>query len=342
MKIMMKGKEHPTMTKWMFMIISGLLVLFSLGCADDGNNGDNFRTHLNEYNFAQSPFLVATTDDVVIINLEHPDAMGVLGHDTYLRGIDRIRLYFPEDVSHEFVVEHKEEGDAYFVVLLDEAGREILRVDEGNPIVTEDIIAGIYILEIHHGGGIDGAYTLFVRPGSTCTGGDCPLCDLFGGADLSGADLEGADLTGAVLTEADLTYADLAGADLSGADLEAADLTCADLSGANLSWAWMWSSTLNGANLSNADLTHAFIGGFWADHRDANFSGANLSNAVLHDADLGNANFSGANLTGADITEAYLVGANLTDANLTGAILDQATWTDGSTCASGSTGECIR
>ena len=65
-------------------------------------------------------------------------------------------------------------------MLLDEEGNEILRLDRGNTTMTENIIAGTYTLEIHHGRGIDGAYTLFVRPGSTYTGGDCPGCDSVG------------------------------------------------------------------------------------------------------------------------------------------------------------------
>ena len=91
-----------------------------------------------------------------------------------------------------------------------------------------------------------------------------------------------------------------------------------DLSGANLSFA-----SLSGADLSGADLHDAYLNGAFL--LGANLSGANLSGAVVGSAYLAGANLSGANLTGT---------------NLTGAILDGATWTDGSTCESGSVGKC--
>ncbi len=70
-------------------------------------------------------------------------------------------------------------------------------------------------------------------------------------------------------------------------------------------------------------------GGNDQDLRDANLSGAILSNANLILADLREANLmgidlSGANLMGADLSGADLLGANLTGANLTGATLTDA------------------
>jgi uncharacterized protein YjbI with pentapeptide repeats len=58
-------------------------------------------------------------------------------------------------------------------------------------------------------------------------------------------------------------------------------------------------------------------------------SGANLSDANLHDVDLTNANLmdtnlSGANLKGANLTHAMGIGANLSGTNMTGAILSTA------------------
>jgi hypothetical protein len=235
-------------------LMTVLLFAFN-GCGDDGND---VKSHLNEHDFTQNPSLVATTDDLVIINLEHPHATDVHEHDSHVSGIDRIPLHFPEDVSHEFVVEHKEKGDAYFVVLLDEANNEILRVDRWNNTVIENITAGTYTLEIHHGSGIDGAYTLFVRPGSTYTGGDCPGCNLHE-ANLSGADLSNANLDYANLASADLSHADLTNARLTRSDLTYANLTGANLTGANLALAFLFYANLTGANLTGVDLTEATL-----------------------------------------------------------------------------------
>jgi uncharacterized protein YjbI with pentapeptide repeats len=65
-----------------------------------------------------------------------------------------------------------------------------------------------------------------------------------------------------------------------------------------------------------------------------------LSEAKLGFASLHRADLRGADLHGVYLNGAFLLGANLSGANLSGAILDGATWTDGSTCESGSIGEC--
>jgi hypothetical protein len=293
-------KEYKIIMKQMLMIAGSFLIIFSLGC---GSHHKSSKTHINEHDFAQNPWLVATTDDVVIINLEHPDATDVLKNDSYIPGIDRIPLYFPEDVSHEFVVEHKKEGDAYFVLLLDEKGNEILRVDGANHTVTKNINAGTYTLEIHHGGGIDEAYTLFVRPGSTYTGGDCPGCDLRW-TDLEGADLRDVDLSSANLLNSNLTGVDLTGAVLSYTNLIYANLDGADLLAVDLQYANLYRANLSNTDLRYADLRYADLR--YADLRYTDLSNAKLSSAILYYADL-----------------------------------SSATWTDGSICAEGSIGECI-
>jgi len=96
-----------------------------------------------------------------------------------------------------------------------------------------------------------------------------------------------------------------------------------DLSYANLRRLVLPSAYMRGANLSGADLGKASLK--WA----------NLTNANLTHADLSGADLSYAQMSGADLTGANLSGANLTGANLYG-----ATWTDGTTCAAGSFGQC--
>lgn len=118
------------------------------------------------------------------------------------------------------------------------------------------------------------------------------------------------DCPGCYLPRRDLTGADLARAHLPQADLTEAVLSGADLTGAEL----------RGAGLRGADLSGALVGA------------ADLRGADLTDADLANAILDGADLTGAILERAHLGGADLS----------AVTWTDGSLCTNGSTGECVR
>lgn len=100
-----------------------------------------------------------------------------------------------------------------------------------------------------------------------------------------------------------------------------------DLSGANLIGITVHSD-LDGSNLSGADLRQSDLSG--TDASGANFSGANLKEANLAGAD-----FSGTDLTGADLT-----GANVSGTDFSGAKLDNAVWTDGQRCKTGSIETC--
>jgi hypothetical protein len=242
------------------LLLAGFLLIFAVGCDNDSSNPI---TYLNEHDFAQDPSIVSTTNDLVIINLEHPDATDVHEYDSHITGVDRIPLYFAnESNNHEFILEHKGDWDEYYMVLLDEEDNEILRLDRDTPIVTDNIPAGTYTLEIYHGSGIGDDYTLFIRPGSTYISGNCPECDLRY-APLSHANLSEANLVDVDFTGAFLPYADLSGAYLRRANFRGADLRNADLSGAVFPGAYLGGADLSGANVSNADL-----------------QGANLSNAV--------------------------------------------------------------
>ncbi len=94
---------------------------------------------------------------------------------------------------------------------------------------------------------------------------------------------------------------------------------------------------LNYANLSNANMPAANLGNSElkganmhkinlsdADLKRARLIESNLKNAELAGADLTNSNLSGSDLSGADLSEAILWGAKLIDANLSDAILDNA------------------
>jgi uncharacterized protein YjbI with pentapeptide repeats len=81
-------------------------------------------------------------------------------------------------------------------------------------------------------------------------------------------------------------------------------------------------ANLSGANLSEADLTRANLRR--ASLVEAKLSRANLSGASLVGANLSEANLSEAKLSGADLSKAILRGANLSEADLPRANLREA------------------
>ena len=170
------------------------------------------------------------------------------------------------------------------------------------------------------------------------------------GIDLRGVDLKGVNLSQAKLIRADLSGADLTGANLTGADLGQANLTRANLQGAilvdtDLIWAKLVETNLRkadlrrskpieaefiGADLSEASLADAKLSR--ASFMDAvlcrtDFSRSKLLEANFSDAILAQCSFADAILIGADLWRAQLTGANLTSATLTGAKLNKADFT---------------
>ena len=267
---------------------------------------------LTERDFAAAPWAWANHDQVIFLELESHQGEPLSESDTGEAGHDRFRVHFPDVEDHTFGLEYVED-ESFSLRLYGPLGRLILCLDRDHPTETISLCEGTYTIELHHEGPTDETYSLFIRPGSTYVGRDCPGCDL-SGKDLSNANLFCANLTDANLTNANLTDANLTDAFLLHANLSGADLTDAVLTGADL-----YRGTLSHANLTYANLT------------DADLTGANLTGA----------NLTGANLTGANLTNANLSGANLTNAILTGAYLGGAAWVDGTTiCATGSIGWC--
>lgn len=86
------------------------------------------------------------------------------------------------------------------------------------------------------------------------------------------------------------------------------------LSNADFSGANFTEATLTSGNFSGSDFTGANLVG--TDLNGANFSGATFINADLRGADLRGANLSGANLATANLRLANLNGANLSGSNL--------------------------
>lgn len=122
-----------------------------------------------------------------------------------------------------------------------------------------------------------------------------------------------------------------------------------DLAGVDLTGATLRDGSFNRADLSEAILAEA-------DGRGAKFISTDLQNAVLDRANLVRADLTNADLTGAslkqanltltklfraDLSGADLTGARLQDTDLLNAVLDGAVWVDGTTiCAEGSVGRC--
>jgi len=221
-------------TSFILFLLS--VILFSC-VSHDSNESDTCERlkplAIDEHDLAENPDLVITSDHVVIIHLEPPSGISAHENDTATAGIDRIPIFFPEDVTHEFIVEYQKD-EAFVVKLYSQNGHQVALLDKNSPTASLEISAGEYTLEILHGGEVETTRTLFIRPGSTYVGSDCPGCFLKD-VDLPNADLSGIDLSGADLSYADLSGADLSYANLTGADLTGTDLTGADLAGATFS-----------------------------------------------------------------------------------------------------------
>ncbi len=164
--------------------------------------------------------------------------------------------------------------------------------------------------------------------------------DLFG-VDLSGANMTGTDLRGSRLDRIVMIEAKFDRANFTGATLLRPSLFRTldpnvgigpSFAGANFTGVKMF-GRFNRANFSGANFTRAklapfgrtgFIEHIWR----TELLGANLSNAILKDADLSQVLLAFANLKGADLRGANLQRADLTQADLTGANLTGADFTD--------------
>lgn len=93
-----------------------------------------------------------------------------------------------------------------------------------------------------------------------------------------------------------------------------------------------------GRNLSGKNLNGLKLAGM--DLSSVNLSGACMVKTDLDRANLQEANLERADLAGANLRKASLLLANVNDVSLNGAVLDDAIWSDGRTCLSGSIGKC--
>ena len=150
------------------------------------------------------------------------------------------------------------------------------------------------------------------------TGGVEGAPSVFNGADLRALksirsyNLTALSAKGAVFYGLDMEGVQLQGAHLEGADLRACNLRRADLRGARLT----------GAKLSGSDLREALLGPLLIGAerllpcdmtrivaKGADFSSADMRQAIMVFGDLSRSNFTGANLRQADLTAAHRPGA---------------------------------
>lgn len=146
------------------------------------------------------------------------------------------------------------------------------------------------------------------------------------GLTADGANLAGIDLHDFLNGRANLDSASLQGTDLSGADLRKANMWNARMRGAQLPK--YYEKKINGETEEEgrrADLSGAVLD--QADLRDADLRGANLTGAQLNEANLDGAYLDGADLDSSefvgktDIRRATFAEASLRDADLQNAIL---------------------
>jgi uncharacterized protein YjbI with pentapeptide repeats len=155
---------------------------------------------------------------------------------------------------------------------------------------------------------------------------------LFGRADQAGFTKEqfyttesyvSGDLTEIRYSETDLTGWNFAGKDLSGSYYDASKLALANFSGANIAGATFASATGNGFTRAMFESTASYqsaelqgVGLHDGDLQNWNFSGKNLSSAMLKWSRLQNADFQNAQLAGASFESSNLTGANFQGANV--------------------------
>jgi len=140
----------------------------------------------------------------------------------------------------------------------------------------------------------------------------------FRSANLIYASFKNTDLTNAVFSRASSndpkTYLDYVY--MPEATLDGADLTGVEAPYAHIYGGLMTNAKFQGANLSNAILANVNLGGADADMADVNLTGAVLINSTLDGVNLSNASMAATHLEGASFAGATLYGVDLTNASI--------------------------
>ena len=212
-------------------ILCGLVALSFIGCGgsdDSGSEMTSVSSYVHEREFVKDSNFFAQPDQVVVLNLETPNDYVSDDEDTGGIGDDLIRSRLKKAAEHEFKL-NIPDGDLFTMTVTGPAGYVVALLNKDNPSATVGVNEGIHTFSITHGGGTVRSRALFMRPGSTIVGKDCPDCNLSGinlkFHNLSEADMTGADLSNADLSNANLEYADLTGTKRDGTNLNGAVLT---------------------------------------------------------------------------------------------------------------------
>ncbi|MBS4098992.1 MAG: pentapeptide repeat-containing protein [Sulfuricella sp.] len=220
---------------------------------------------LSEDDFVTDEQLIATLDDIVVLNLEPASDSGAAS-DSGSAGMDQFPLQLPAG-NYQFCFDAESDG-ADTLTLRDAQGTALLTLKAGDPCSQSTLAEGRYRQEVRHGGTNGEAHVVFVHQNSAGQGFAALLRDLL-----------------TLHVEENCVSCDLRRANLADMRLGKAYLTGSNLAGANLARTFLGGAHLSGANLSGANLTHAIL------------AGADLSKANLNGADLRYANLSGATWT---------------------------------------------
>jgi len=111
--------------------------------------------------------VIPDNNDTVMTHLEHPDSDDVHEKDTGNPGYDEIPFNFLESHSHTFCWEGDPgDNDPHHMILENDAGEEVARVEEGGDCVTVDVKEDQrYVKKLYHGGDREGEDSvIFIRP----------------------------------------------------------------------------------------------------------------------------------------------------------------------------------
>jgi len=353
----------------------------------------------HEQEFAANPALKVQMGQVVFTSLEPASATSAQGADTGVRGIDAFPVQIKEAGTYTFNLQI---DPRHFLRLVDAGNKEIAKMT-GTGITPVTLSPGDYLLELHSGA-VSGEQPdpIFIQLGTNqkaevqasqlvrktnavavkqsasgdpqsnlnvlLTSRSCPGCNLQGIV-VPGSNCSNSDYSPGCAGTWD--YYDLSGADLSGVNLGSMALVGTNFSGANLQNANLGNTAIGGVNFNSANLTGANLNFAFGNYVNisavnANFTGANLTDATLvinmtganlQNAKLGCESGSDADLSGNPMCGYYhgsFAGANLNGASLTvfqwslpqyvfsGADFSGAIWTDGAFCLQGSTGACSK
>lgn len=144
-----------------------VILLLASACGSGGGNGSSSTTtalvrspqiNMDETEFAEDSELRANPDDLLVVRLEHPAAPAEPDDTGDDPGVDEIPYAYIDTSEHRFCWEGDASAGAdtaapHYMSLLDDAGDEVVRVEEDGACVSRVIPAGRYSAVFHHGGG---------------------------------------------------------------------------------------------------------------------------------------------------------------------------------------------